>query len=117
MRTPHDMTVYHKTIVSGAEVYTREQVEGVMWEQRKAANVLQSGLLVADSAVIYVPLDRGVSAKVGDVVVKGLVSDTVSPSFTITALKAKYPNTISIKSVDTLDFGSPAMQHLKISGS
>jgi hypothetical protein len=116
MHTPHDMTLYKKTIVNGAESWSRTQIQGVMWEQRKAANVLRSGLLAADSAVIYIPIAKNPLAKVGDVAVKGLVTDTISASFTITALKAKYPDNITLKSVDTLDFGSLSMQHVKLSG-
>jgi hypothetical protein len=111
------MTIYKKSIVNGAESWTSTQVKGVMWEQRKAANVLRSGLIAADSAAIYIPLARGdIGAKVGDIAIKGLVTDAVTPSFTVSALKAKYPNNITIKSVDMLDFGSPSMQHVKLSG-
>jgi hypothetical protein len=110
------MTLYKKTIVSGSESWTSTQIHGVMWEQKKAANVLRSGLLAADSAVIYIPIAKDPSAKVGDVAVKGLVSDTISSSFTMSKLKAKYPNNITLKSVDTLDFGSKSLQHVKLSG-
>jgi hypothetical protein len=117
MITPHNMTIYKKSIVGGLESWASTQVTGVLWEQRKAANVLRSGLLAADSAAIYIPLARGdIGAKVGDVAVKGLVTDAITPSFTMSALKAKYPNNITIKSVDTLDFGSAFMQHVKLSG-
>ena len=116
MYTPHDMTLYKKTLVNGADTWSRVQVQGVLWEQKKAANVLRSGLLAADSVVIYVPIARDPSANIGDVAVKGLVTDVISSAFTITALKAKYPNNITLKSVDVLDFGSLSMQHVKLSG-
>jgi hypothetical protein len=118
MKTPHNMTIYHKGIVAGAEAYTAEQVQGVMWENRKAANVIRSGLLAADSVTVYVPLARGdIHAKIGDYLVKGLVTDVISSSFTITALKAKYADVVCIRSVDTKDFGSLSMQHVQIGAS
>lgn len=116
MFAPHNMTLYKKTIVNGAESWTRTQIPGVMWEQQKAANVLRSGLLAADSTLIFIPIARNPSAKIGDVAVKGLVTDTISASFTISALKAKYPDNITLKSVDVNDFGSLSMQHVKLSG-
>jgi hypothetical protein len=118
MRTNADMTLYSKSIVAGAEVYTRSQIRQVFWENRKAANVIQSGLLQADSVAVYIPFSRGsITFKVGDVLVKGLVDDEISPSFTITALKAKYADVVTVKSVDTKDFGSASMQHWQIGAS
>jgi hypothetical protein len=110
------MTIYKKTLANGIESWSRTQIEGVLWEQRKAVNVLRSGLLAADSVVIHIPISKNPSAKVGDVAVKGLVTDTISANFTISALKVKYPNNITLKSVDVLDFGSLPMQHVKLSG-
>ncbi len=65
------MTVYHRAVVAGAESYTREQVVAVFWENRKAANVIKSGLLEADSVSVYVPFASApaLNPKVGDVLV------------------------------------------------
>jgi hypothetical protein len=133
------MTVYNKYISSGLEKYQRTQVVDVEWENRKASNVIKSGLLAADSVVIYIPFSRGTNhldpkawlaartgkwtLAVGDVIVKGLVSDEIhdavvsppSAAFTITSLKAKYDDCVTIKSVDTFDMGSLVMQHWKVS--
>lgn len=118
MITPHDMTWYARGVVAGAESFIRQQVQGVFWEDRKAVNVLRSGLLEADSVAVYVPFVRGIlSIKAGDVLVKGLVDDEISPSFTLTALKKKYPDVVIVRSVDTMDYGSPVMQHWQIGAS
>ena len=115
MRTNADLTIYHKSVVAGAESWTRQAVTAVMWENRKAANVLRSGLLEADSVTVYVPFARGdIAVKAGDVLVKGIVTDTIGPGFTITALKAKYADVVTVRSVDTMDYGSVAMQHWQI---
>jgi hypothetical protein len=135
MITPHDMTVYNAYVVAGSTVYQRTQVQGVKWENRKASNVIRSGLLAADSVVVYVPFERGANylkpkawqalttktgkwtLKEGDYIVKGLVTDEISGGFTITALKAKYDDVVSIKSVDTMDAGSTVMHHWQVGGS
>jgi hypothetical protein len=143
MRTNCVATVYNRYIVSGAEHYQRTVIGNVAWFNTKASNVLRSGLLAADSAVIYVPLSNGANyidpkpwtaltvktgfwtLAVGDVIVKGLVTDeihdaVVSPpsvAFTMTNLKAAHDDVITIKSVDTFDMGSASLRHWKVSGS
>lgn len=116
MHTPHTCTLYHRTLVAGAESWTRTVIAGVLWEDRRAANVVRSGLLEADRAAVYIPLARGVTVDVGDVLVRGTVTQTISPSYTMSQLRAAYP-AIQVTSVDRMDYGSPAMQHLQIGGS
>jgi hypothetical protein len=133
VRTNTDCTHYTKTIVAGVETWTRSVILAVHWENRKAANIMRSGLLEADSVSIYIPFARGsLVFKVGDLMVKSAVTDEIHAlipaipgppivpavaAFSVTDLKAKYPNTITIKSVDTKDFGSLALQHWQIGGS
>jgi len=118
VRTNTDCTLYAKTIVNGAEVYTRSVILAVMWENRKAANVIRSGPIEADAVRVFIPFARGaLSFKAGDVLVKGVVTDTVGTGFTLSALKAKYANAVTVRSVDTMDYGSPALQHWQIGAS
>lgn len=123
MKTNADLTVYHKTVAAATrtEVWTRSQISGVLWEERKAANVLRSGLLEADRVAIYVPVKSVPGGTLGigieDVLVRGLVTDEVTSSFTITDLKAKYPRSATVRSVDFLDFGSARMHHWQIGAS
>ncbi|MFM8321004.1 MAG: DUF6751 family protein [Chloroflexota bacterium] len=116
MRTNADLTIYHRGVdpSTRTDTWTRSQVVGVAWEERKAANVARSGSLEADRLAVYIPLARGATVAVGDVVVKGLVSDTIGTGFTITALLAKYPHSGTVRSVDLWDQGSPAMHHLQL---
>jgi len=51
MLTSSDITVYHRSVINGAAVFTRSVVEHVHWENRKAANVIASGMIDADSSV------------------------------------------------------------------
>ena len=131
MKTNSDLTIYNR--VANSETYQRTQIVGVVWENRKAANVLASGgNIAADQASIYIPLARGAAylapkawqalvtktgkwtLQNGDYIVKGLVTDTIGTGFTITALKAKYDDVLQITSVDTMDSGSPALQHWQL---
>lgn len=118
MKTPHNMTVYQKSIVSGAESWTRVQVVGVMWENLDAVRVTANGTMQADDVSVFVPFSSAIlSIKEGDVLVKGLVSDEISPSFTISALKKKYADVVTVRRVYTRDYGSKQMQHLQIGAS
>lgn len=133
MRTNADVTLYNRYLSSGAEKYQRTAISKVTWENRKASNTLATGgTIAADQASIYIPMAHGAAYKapkvwlalasktgywtlqVGDVIVRGTVTDEISASFTLTALKAKYDDVLVITSVDALDNGSTALQHWEI---
>ena len=135
MRTNANATLYNKYTdpVTRSEKYQRVGIVGVAWENRKAANVRSmGGLAAADQARVFIPLARGTNflkpkawqalttktgkwtLQVGDLIVKGLVSDEIQTGFTVTQLKAKYDDVLVITSVDTMDAGSPGMQHWNI---
>jgi hypothetical protein len=118
MKTNTDLTLYKKSIVSGEEAWTRQVVVDVFWENRKAANVIKSGLLQADSVSVYIPFARGVMLIMpGDVIVKGAVSDEISSSFTISDLKRKYADVVTVRSVDSMDYGSNHLRHWQVGAS
>lgn len=135
MRNNADLTIYNKYVDSATrtEKYQRTQIRGVLWENRKAANVLASGgNIAANQAHIYIPFQRGANfmesgawqalvtktgywtLQDGDFIVRGLVSDSITTSFTISDLKAKYQDVLSIRSIDTMDMGSAGMSHWQI---
>ena len=132
MRTNCSITVYNRYVVSGTETYQRIQVLDVGWENRKAANVLKSGLLAADQATVFIPFARAANyvapkawlalstktgkwtLQMGDYLVKGLVADEITTQFTVTSLKAKYDDVLQVKSVDTKDMGSASMRHFQV---
>jgi hypothetical protein len=136
MRTNTGITVYNRYIVSGVETWQRTQIPAVEWENRKASNTLASGgNMASDSASIFIPFlcsghenyaaPKAFQAlvsksgkwtlQIGDFVVKGLVTDSVGVSFTMSQLKAKYDDCLQISSVDTMDMGSLSLQHWKVS--
>lgn len=137
MRTNANLTVYNKYVdpSTRSEKYQRSTVVGVAWENRKASNTLATGgSIAADQARVFIPMQRGANylkskawqalttktgkwtLQVDDVIVKGLVTDEIGTSFTISALRAKYDDVLIISSVDTMDSGSASMQHWMIGG-
>lgn len=117
MRTNTDMTLYSRGTVNRKESWTRSVVPAVHWENRKGANIIASGLLEADAVTVWIP-GTTVVIKAGDVVVEGKVLATVdAETYTMSDLKRDYPNAMTVTSVDTYDFGSPEMQHIRIGAS
>jgi hypothetical protein len=115
MRTNSDITLYSRSIVAGAESWARSVIADVAWEDRRAATARLGAVLQGDTIAIYIPEERGAVVNIGDTVVKGQVTDIIGPTFTLTDLKAKYPNrTCVVRSVDTMDQGSERMHHLQI---
>lgn len=143
MKNNASMTVYNRYVSSGAEKYQRTEIDTVEWQNRKAANIIRSGLLAADSVVVFVSFTVGddylkpkawqaLSVKtgkwtlaIGDVIVKGIVTDEIhdavvsppSAAFTMTDLKAAHDDVVTIKSVDTMDMGSISMRHWQLGAS
>ncbi len=132
MKTNTGCTIYNKYVAAGAEAYQRTVLVAVEWENRKAANVVRSGLLEADAVAVYVPFNLGTNylkpvawqalisktgkwtLQVGDYIVKGLVLSDISSVFTISDLKQAYNDVVRITSVDTFDLGSSRMNHWQI---
>ena len=117
MRTNTEMTLYSRGTSDRKESWIRSVIPAVHWENRKGANIIASGLLEADAVTVWIP-GTSVVIKAGDVIVKGNVSDIVgAETYTMSDLKRDYPNAVTVTSVDTYDFGSPSMQHLRIGAS
>jgi len=129
MRTNSDITIYNKYRVANVDTWQRVQVHDIAWEQRHARSSFDSD----DLATVYIPMERGAAyleprawqalvtktgkwtIQVGDIVVKGLVSNTLtSGSYTLTNLKAAYDDVLVITAVDTYDYGSASLQHWRV---
>jgi len=120
MNTNTDLTLYSRSVSGGVESWTRSVIENVHWENRKAANVIASGLLDANKVDVYIPLHgqtAEISIKAGDVIAEGIITKTISSAYTISQLKKDYDDVVTVKSVDRYDFGSPHMHHLRIGAS
>ena len=135
MRTNASITLYNKYIdpVTRSEKYQRLQLLGVVWQGSKGDSVLgKGGYIEVDKATIYIPWARGtnylrpvawqaLSNKAGiwtlqpaDFIVRGLITDEITDSFTTAALTAKYDDVYTITTVETLNVGSPALWHWRV---
>jgi hypothetical protein len=119
MRTNTAVTLYSRSVEDRAEKWTRFTIPKAHWENRKAANVIASGLLEADSVSVWIPKSSYLQEiKIGDFLVKGIVSDSVDDeTFTISDLRKKYSYSVRVTSVDLYDFGSSSLQHVKVGAS
>lgn len=125
MHAPYAMTWYEGALVNNAMVYTRHEINEVMWQASKATNVIKSGNLGADKANIWIPLilSNGnerlemPGIKLGDYLVKGIVSDEITPVFPITSLLKKYPDAVKVTSVDNKDYSLTGLDHIRIGGA
>jgi len=132
VHTNSSLTLYNRVLVDRADVFYRTVIPAVLWENRKAANVLASGgNLAADQATIFIPYStagyvapvawRALVSKTGtwtlqpdDIVVKGTVTDTLSALFTVSDLEAAYDDVLTLTSIDTMDLGRAALSHWQI---
>lgn len=112
MKTNTSMTLYSKSVVNGAEVWTRSVIPAVHWEYTKAANVIESGNLQADRIAVYIP-DMSVTVNLGDMIVKGTVTEAITTQYTLTHLRAEYDVAL-VRSVDRMEFGSRKMRHIQL---
>lgn len=125
MYAPHSMTWYEGRLENNSMTYTRHEIHEVMWQANKATNVIKSGNLGADKANIWIPLllSNGSERlelpgiKLGDYLVKGIVSDEITPVFTITSLLKKYPVAVKVTSVDNKDYSLMGLDHIRIGGA
>lgn len=133
MITNTSLTLYNTYYDTVAKInkWQRKAIPAVMWENRKATNVLATGgQAAADQARIFIPRQAGYvgpaswkalavktgswTLQEGDLIVKGTVTDALSSAFTPSQLKAKYNDVLMITSVDDNDMGSASMQHWQI---
>lgn len=120
MQTNTDLTLYSRSVASGVEKWTRSVIADVLWTNRKAVNVIQSGLLDANGVEVYISTygrTDEIVIKPGDVIAEGIVTKTISTSYTITNLKKDYSDVVTVKSVDRYDFGSAQMHHIMVGAS
>jgi hypothetical protein len=121
MRTNDSLTLYAKGVntTTRTETWTRYVVSRVYWENRRAAPFSSIGSLRANSIVVYIPFANYPAAgiKPGDVIVRGTVTDEITPAFTMTALLAKYSEAATVAAVDKMDMGGPSIKHYQVEGS
>lgn len=103
----HNCTFYREE----NDGWKRYPVYGVLWQDTKAVNMLQSGLRDANSLELYIPFSAGFEPREKDIVLKGIVDYEVKakPSELFTLGDAR-----TIKTVDIFDYG--ALKHYEAGG-
>jgi len=125
-----DITIYNKWIDAHVEKYQRSEIYDVVWQATKARAGLYSGPLANNVATIFIPYSQAANysqrftwqlartgkwtLQVGDVIVREIVTDEITTAFTMTLLKAKYDDVVTITSVDDMDQGSANMKHFEV---
>lgn len=129
MYTNADITIYNRYMdkVERLDAYKRTVIKNVFFEERKATNRLQSGLIDADHVLALIPFESlamggyvppkqfegkegTFTFKLGDRIAKGEI-DTEITSFN--QLDKEY-EVFTITSIDNKDFGSPKMRHFEL---
>lgn len=138
MKVNSQLTIWNKyyDTATKTEKYIRHVLIAVMWEDRKASNVLASGgSEKANQAIIYIPFSVGKvsylkpkewlalsvankanywTAQIDDIVYKGSLSQELASIYTPSDLKEDYDDILRITSVDTYDEGSFLLRHWKL---
>lgn len=122
--------------------YDRFYILACHWQENRASNVIKSGLQTADSVTVYIPADIAVIAPNNslypadrlfpgmeaipqntskDMLVKGMcdfefnntTAQKVSES--MKTFRQKYPQFVTVSSIDHKLYGLKALRHIKVS--
>lgn len=119
MQTNTDITYYHKT----DKGYFRRVIYGVFWDAVKSSNVIKSGMVNADSAKCFIPLQHVGTLEVNtgnDLIVLGVNPfefDNTSEQTKSACFKSltSQQKVFTVSSCDAKLYGSPHMQHYLLS--
>lgn len=126
------MTIYNKyfSVDRGEYIWERYGIAEVFWDSTR--NVLfDKGFTSSDSCTVHVPFysnymnsfvdsitfqsnpNGNWTIQIGDIIVKGLITDEITKQ---SDLESKYENVFNVTSYTINDFGSSNMRHFKIVG-
>lgn len=116
MQTNTTATLFH---LSGGN-WSKSNLGDVMWQERKASNVVKTGITNADSVVVFVPTESLEVTLAKDIIVKGecsLTIDNTSAHTQSNSLEAimKLGTAHTITSCDECKYGSRVLWHYKLS--
>lgn len=132
MRTNTSLTVYNRVIIDRETRYQRTVIKKVFFQEKQASNRLVSGFQEADKVITLIPINHKATRKYKpfkefnnekdkenyftlqneDIIVKGDVDYEIKGD-SLKEIEKLYP-IFRITSVDTYDFGSKHMQHIKV---
>ncbi len=101
--------------------YIRKNIDKVFWDERKASNVIKSGMSNVDSVKIFIPYMEDLEfTPARDVIVKGHVEYDidVSSEKNVAESKKYLQDTygfVTVSSCDKKLYGSKQMQHYELS--
>lgn len=117
MYTNTSITLY---LYSNGE-YIRKNITKAFWDERKASNVLKSGITNADSLKVFIPYTGDINFSTSkDLILKGEVNYQIDTTTEKTIAESKQYliqnyETYTITSCDKKLYGSPNMQHYELS--
>lgn len=117
MYTNTSITLY---LYSNGE-YIRKNISKAFWDERKASNVLKSGIANADSLKVFIPYVEDINFTLSrDLIVKGNVTYDIDKTSekAITESKKHLIDTYEVFTISSCDkklYGSPNMQHYELS--
>lgn len=132
MRTNTSLTVYNRVIIDKEARYQRTVIKKAFFQEKQASNRLVSGFQEADKVITLIPINHKATRKYKpfkefnnekdkenyftlqneDIIVKGDVDYEIKGD-SLKEIEKLYP-IFRITSVDTYDFGSKHMQHIKV---
>jgi len=117
MYTNTDITLYLYS--NGA--YKRKCIDKAFWDERKASNVLKSGMSNADSVKIFIPYTEDIEfTPAKDIIAYGIVKYEINTESEKTIAESKKHlqsnyNVVTISSCDKKLYGSKRMWHYELS--
>ncbi len=110
--TNEDITVYYKVFnkVTRLDDYFSYQIKGVSWNNKRMVT-LNQGLESANVLNIFIFGADIHSFNEGDIIVKGLVEDSIT---TQKELESKYKDVYNITSINYVTLGTEKMHHYEI---
>lgn len=101
--------------------YIRKNIDKAFWDERKASNVVKSGMTNADSIKVFIPYTEDIDfTPARDLIVKGNVLYDIDKTSekTIAESKKHLQDTYEIFTISSCDkklYGSANMQHYELS--
>lgn len=101
--------------------YIRKNIDKAFWDERKASNVVKSGMNNADSVKVFIPYTEDIEFTPSrDLIVKGNVSYGIDKTSekTIAESKKVLQDTYEVFTISSCDkklYGSASMQHYELS--
>ena len=122
------ITIYNKYIDNRAEKYQRAVIYNCVWQSIRAVSRMKE-MTAANSALILIPFasdtgyqepkawqsDRdGWTFQEGDIVVRGMINQDLDTEYSVSDLRREHENVVVIASIDSMDNGSPHVNHWEL---